>query len=69
MTKAAIGADLGETLDVKRHGAAQVALDDVVVVYALTNLGLFLIGEILDAGVGVDTGGLENFFALVLPIP
>ena len=48
-------ADLGQALDVQRHAAAEVAFHDVVVVYALTDLGLFLVGEILTRGVGVDT--------------
>ena len=42
------------------HAAAEVALHDVIVVYALTDLGLFLIGEILHASVRVDAGHLKN---------
>ena len=61
MAQAAVAAYLGKTLYIERHTAAEVALHDVVVVYALTYLGLFLIGEILYAGVGVNTGLLENF--------
>ena len=56
MTQAAVAADLGQALDVKRGLAAQVALNDEVVVDALTQLGLFLVGEILHSGVGVDPG-------------
>ena len=62
MAHAAVAADLGQTLDVQRHAAAQVAFDDEVVVNAFTDLGLFLIGEVIPVISRI-------FFALVLPIP
>ena len=60
MTHAAVAADLGQALDIKRGLAAQVALHDVVVVDALTQLCFFLFGEVFDSGVGVNSGCLEN---------
>ena len=47
MTLAAVAADLGEALDVQRGLAAQVALNDKVVVDALAQLALFLVGEVV----------------------
>ena len=60
MAQAAIAADLGQTLDVHRGLTAQVALDEIVMLNGLTQLGLLLVGQILDAGIGVDTGGLQD---------
>ena len=60
MAHTAIAAYLGKALDVKRGLAAQVALHDVVVVYALTQLCFVLIGEVLDSGVGVNSGCFKN---------
>ena len=45
MTETAVAADLGQALDIKSSLAAQVALNDEVVVDALTQLGLFLVGD------------------------
>ena len=47
MTQAAVAADLSQALDVKCHTAAKVALNDEVVVDALTQLCFFLFGEVL----------------------
>ena len=60
MTGAAIAADLAQTLDVERGLAAQVALDHVAVVDGFTQLGLFRVGQILDAGVGVNACLRQN---------
>jgi hypothetical protein len=60
MTLAAVAADLGQALDVQRGLTAQVALNDEVVVDALTQLVLVLVGEVLDSRVGVDSGHLQN---------
>ena len=56
MTQAAVAADLGETLDVHRHVAAEVALHSVAVADDLAQLSLVGLSQILHAGVGVDTG-------------
>ena len=61
MAQSAIAADLGQTLDVKRGLTAEVAFHDVTVVDALTQLGLFFVGQIFDAGVGVDPGRFQDF--------
>src|SRR5699024_3893034 len=53
---AAVAADLGQALDVHRHVAAQVALHGVLVANDLTQLGLVLLGQVLHAGVRVDSG-------------
>ena len=59
MPQAAVAADLGQALDVKRGLTAQVTFHDVAVVDALTQLGFFLIGEVFYSGVGVDPGCLQ----------
>ena len=56
MAEASVAADLGEALDIERDGTAQIALNDEVVVDAFTELGLFLFGQVLYTGVGIDTG-------------
>ena len=61
MTKTAVAADLGETLDVKRYAAAQVALNDKVVVDALTELCFLFFGQVFYTGVGIDAGCCETF--------
>lgn len=53
MTNAAVAAYLGQTLDVKRGLTAKVALNDISVVDALTELCLILIGEVLYSGIGL----------------
>ena len=60
MTGAAIATDLAQTLDVERGLAAQVALDHIAMADGLTQLGLFRIGQILHAGVGVNTCLRQN---------
>ena len=45
---------------IKRGLAAQVALHDVVVVDALTQLGLVVLGQVFHSGVGIDPGLLKN---------
>ncbi len=69
MTGAAIATDLAQTLDVERGLAAQVALDHVAVVDGFTQLGLFRVGQILHAGVGVNACLRQNVLALFLPMP
>ena len=54
MTEAAIRADLLEPLDVEGHLAPQVALDLVAAVNDLPQPVHLLLGEVADAGVGVD---------------
>ena len=53
---AAVAADLGQALDVHRHVTAEVALHSVAVADDLAQLGLIFLGQILHAGVGVDSG-------------
>ena len=61
MTQAAVAADLNQTLDVEADLTAQVALDVVVAVDYLTQLGGFFFGQVLDAGVRIDTGLGKDF--------
>ena len=56
MTQAAVAADLAEALDVHSGLAAQVALDEVVMLNGVTELSLLLLGQVLHPGVGVDAG-------------
>ena len=70
MTLAAVAADLGKALDVQRGLAAQVALNDKVVVDALAQLALFLVSvRFLTLVSGLIPVISRIFFALVLPIP
>ena len=56
MTQAAVAADLRQTLDVHSGSAAQVTLDQILLLDNLTQLSLLVIGQILDANVGIDAG-------------
>ena len=61
MANATIGLDLNQALDVQSNVAAQVALnDDVSLIDVVTDLSLFLEGQVLDAGVGVCAGTLRT---------
>ena len=60
MTQAAVAADLAQALDVHSGLTTQVTLDDIVMLDSITQQGLLLLSQILDAGIGVDTGGLQN---------
>ena len=59
---AAVAADLGQALDVHRHVTAEVALHSVAVADDLAQLGLIFLGQILHAGVGVDSGLGQVYF-------
>ena len=61
MTQTTVAADFGEPLDVHSGLTAQVALDDIVMLNGLTQLGLLVVSQILNAGIGVDTGVLQDF--------
>ena len=54
MTGAAVAADLGQPLDIQGNLTAQVAFHHVALVDGFTKLGFVGLGQILDAGVGVD---------------
>ena len=56
MAQAAVAADFYQALDIQADLTAQVALDVVVAVDNLTQLGGFFFGQVLDAGVRIDTG-------------
>ena len=61
MAHTTVALNLGQTLDVKRDVTAQVAFHhDVVFVDVVTDLGLFISGQILDAGIRVNSGTGEN---------
>ena len=60
MTDTAVAADLGQTLDVERDFTAEVTLDGVLFIDHLTQRGLLIFGEVLDADVGIHVGQLQN---------
>ena len=60
MTDAAVAVDLDHSLDIHTDFTTEVTLDVVVVFDFLTELGYFLLGQILGAGIGIDTGYLED---------
>jgi len=60
VTDAAVAVDLDHSLDIHTDFTAEVTLDVVVVFDLLTELGDFLLGQILGAGIGIDTGYLED---------
>ena len=68
MAHAAVGADLGEPLDVLRALAAQVALD-LELLDRVAKLDRLLLGQVLDVGVGVDPDLLQQSFAVERPTP
>ena len=54
VANAAVAADLGQPLDIQGNLTAQVAFHHVALVDGFTKLGFVGLGQILDAGVGVD---------------
>ena len=67
MAHAAVALDLGQTLDVQSHVTTQITFDeDVVFVDIITDLGLILGRQILDAGIRVNSGTGENFVGSAL---
>ena len=48
-----------QTLDIQRHVTAKIAFD-ALMVDRFTKLGDIILSEILDAGIGVDAGFLQN---------
>lgn len=55
VAKPAVAADLDEPFDAHRDLAAQVAFDEMIVLDLVTKLLNLVIGEILDARIGVDS--------------
>ena len=60
VAQAAVAADLGQTLDVQSGLTTQVAFHNEVVVNALADFCLFLVGEVFYSGVGVDPGHIQD---------
>ena len=60
MTNATVAANFNQTLDVQTDFTAQVTLNGVAVLDALTQLCCFFLGQILDASIRIDTGLLQN---------
>ena len=63
----AVTTNLGEALDVHRHVAAEITLHSVAVANDFAELGLVGLGQILDAGVGIDTGLGQNLVGAGAP--
>ena len=59
MAHAAIAADLHQTLDVEGHLTAKVALHLDVMLDVFTKLAHIVFAEVLDAGIGIDTWGVD----------
>ena len=64
---APVAADLGQPLDVHGQVTAEVALHSVAVADDLTQLRLVSLGQILDAGIGVDPGLSQNLIGAGAP--
>src|SRR5690606_28169580 len=60
VTAALVGADLHLAADVRGHLAAQVTLDLVVRLDVVTQSDELVVGQLVNAGVGVDAGGGEG---------
>ena len=60
MTQASVATDLHEALHVLLNIATQVALDVEVLLDVVAQLDELLLGQIVGAGVGVDTGVGQN---------
>ena len=60
MAKTAIAADFNQTLDIKSHVAAEVALHGIVLIDIIPQLGHVVLAQITDTGVGVDPGGGQD---------
>ena len=60
MTQAAVAADVHQALDVHGNFAAKIALYLEVVIDIVAQLTDFLLGQILDSGIGIDTGRFND---------
>jgi hypothetical protein len=54
--EATIASDFGQAFDVQRHLAPQIAFDLVIAVDHLSQANNFVLGQVANAGVGVDAG-------------
>ena len=63
MAQAAVRADLGETLDIQRHLAAQIAFHGVLLLDEIAQHIHFGFGQIFDPRVGIDTSLSQNLLA------
>src|SRR5215204_3552824 len=64
VAQAPVGAEIHEPLDVHRHFAAQVALDDVVAVDGLADLKHFRVGQLADPALGRDADLVGDLLGL-----
>ena len=56
MAQAAVAANLNQTLDIQADLTAQVTLDVVVALDDFTQLSSLFFGQVLNAGIRIDTG-------------
>ena len=68
VAQAAVGADLGQALDVLRALAAEVAFD-LARLDRVAKLDRLVLGEVLDVGVRVDSALARISFAVERPTP
>ena len=69
MTNASIALDLHQSLDVEGYIAAQITFYDQMVFNVLTQLRGLLLGQVLYAGIRIDTVTARISFAVLRPIP
>ena len=60
VTQTTVAADFAQPLNVHADFTAQVALDGVVILDGVTQQALLILGQILNTGVGIDLGDLQN---------
>ena len=66
MTNASLALNLNQSLDVEGYLTTQITFDRQVVLEVITQLRSFFFGQVLNAGIGVDTGYGQNVFCSLL---
>ena len=60
VTQTTVATNFAQTLDVHSSLTAQVAFDDIVMLDSIAEQCLLVLGQVLNAGIGVDTGLGQN---------
>ena len=69
MAQAAVAANLNQTLDIQADLTAQVTLDVVVALDDFTQLSSLFFGQVLNAGIRIDTGLSQDLVGRLRPMP
>ena len=69
MAQAAVAANLNQTLDIQADLTAQVTLDVVVALDDFTQLSSLFFGQVLNAGIRIDTGLSKDLVGRLRPMP